>query len=80
MEGFEEKLERLENIAELMRDSQVPLDEAMKLFDEGLTIAQQVEKELRNCERKVEKLSNLPDVDGEEEVELEELEHQEPEC
>lgn len=71
MKGFEERLTRLEQLAETMRNRSVPLEEAMTLFDEGMEISAGLEKELQNFERKIEKLTNLPHTDGSEEVELE---------
>lgn len=64
MNSFEERLARLELITEKMRDKNVPLEESMKLFDEGIALSEQLEKELESYERKVEKLVNLPPVDG----------------
>ncbi len=71
MAVFEESLKRLEEIAELMRDSTVPLEEVMALFEEGSQIAKNLEKELKGYELKVDKLVNLPDVQGGDELEIE---------
>ncbi|RLW69128.1 MAG: exodeoxyribonuclease VII small subunit [spirochete symbiont of Stewartia floridana] len=77
MAVFEEGLERLEKIAELMRDSAVPLEEVMALFEEGNEIAKNLEKELKGYELKVDKLVNLPDVQGGDELEIEPFEPEE---
>ena len=70
MKGFEEKLERLEELAEQIRDRDVPLEKAMALFDEGVTLSKGLEEELEGFERKVEILSNEPASDGSGEAEL----------
>ena len=56
-----------------MRDRDVPLEEAMALFDEGAALSKQLEEELQGFERKVEKLANLPPAEGGGEVQLEEF-------
>lgn len=70
MTGFEEKLGHLEKLAEQIRDRDVPLEEAMALFDEGVKLSEGLEKELEGFERKVEILANEPPVDGSGEAEL----------
>ena len=70
MKGFEEKLGRLEELAEQIRDRDVPLEKAMALFDEGVTLSKGLEEELEGFERKVEILSNEPAEDGDGEAEL----------
>lgn len=70
MKGFEEKLAHLEKLAERIRDREVPLEEAMALFDEGVVLSEGLEKELEGFERKVEILANEPPVDGSGEAEL----------
>ena len=64
MKGFEEKLGHLEKLAEQIRDRDVPLEEAMALFDEGVVLSKNLEEELEGFERKVEILSNEPPQDG----------------
>lgn len=70
MKGFEERLERLEELAEMIRDRDVPLEKAMALFDEGVVLSKGLEKELQGFERKIEKLSNEPPLDGSGETDL----------
>ncbi len=65
MEGFEKRLSRLEEIAEKMRDREVPLEEVMTLFDEGSSISRDLEEELQGYERKVYQLVNSPETNGE---------------
>ena len=56
--GFEERLERLENLAARLREGKIPLEEAMALFEEGMKLAKSLEKDLSRVERKVEILTN----------------------
>ena len=64
--SFEEKLNRLEEINNNMKDGDVPIEKAMKLFEEGIKLASSLEKELGKMERKVEILINKPDTPEEE--------------
>jgi len=70
MEGFEERLTRLERLAVKIRDRDVPLERAMAMFDEGIELSKGLEKELQGFERRVEILSNEPSLDGSGEVEV----------
>jgi exodeoxyribonuclease VII small subunit len=70
MKSFEERLERLEQLAELIRNRETPLEEAMTLFDEGVLLSRSLEGELEGFERKVEILTNEPPEDGSGEAEL----------
>jgi exodeoxyribonuclease VII small subunit len=60
--SFEEKLERLEQISQKMRDGELELEDAVKLFDEGMRLAKGLEKDLSRIERKVQILV-FPDAD-----------------
>jgi exodeoxyribonuclease VII small subunit len=60
MSDFEERLERLESIADKIRDGSVPIDEASALFEEGVKLARTLEGELRGMERRIEILVNEP--------------------
>jgi exodeoxyribonuclease VII small subunit len=60
MKNFEERLERLEELGSKIRQSDVPLDEALKAFEEGIKLARSMEKELEKTESRVEILMNEP--------------------
>jgi exodeoxyribonuclease VII small subunit len=62
VKNFEENLERLERLGVLVKNSEVPLDEALKAFEEGIKLAKQLEKELARVESRVEILLNNPDA------------------
>ena len=70
MKGFEERLAELEKIADDIRDREIPLEKAMKLFEEGVELSKGLEEELEGFERKVEILRNEPADDGSGETEL----------
>jgi exodeoxyribonuclease VII small subunit len=56
--GFEERLERLEKLADALREGKIPLEEAIALFEEGMKLARSLEKDLSRVERRVEILTN----------------------
>ena len=64
--SFEERLERLEKLAEKLREGKIPLEEAVALFEEGMRLARSLEKDLSRVERKVEILTREPESDEEE--------------
>lgn len=66
VKGFEERLARLEELAQKMRDPEVSLEEAMQFFEEGMALSGDLEKELQGFEHKIEQLTNLPAMDGSE--------------
>jgi exodeoxyribonuclease VII small subunit len=63
MKSFEERLVRLEELNEKIDEGNLPLEEAVALFEEGITLARGLEKELSKVERKIEILvdDNHPD-------------------
>lgn len=70
MKGFEERLAKLEKLADEIRDREIPLEEAMERFDEGVELSRGLEAELKGFERKVEILRNEPSEEGDGEPEL----------
>jgi exodeoxyribonuclease VII small subunit len=65
MKSFEERLERLEQISQQIRDGEISLEQAAELFEEGVSLARGLEKELDRIDRKVQKLINEPTAPGE---------------
>jgi len=51
---FEESLERLEKIVDELEKGNVPLEQALKLFEEGMRLSSSCRKELEDAEGKVE--------------------------
>jgi exodeoxyribonuclease VII small subunit len=64
--NFEERLERLEKLAERLREGKIPLEEAVALFEEGMKLARALEKDLSRVERKVQMLTEEPGDEEEE--------------
>jgi exodeoxyribonuclease VII small subunit len=59
---FERSLARLEEVVRLLESPQLSLDEAMKLFEEGVALSRECQKQLEQAEGKVEIL--LKKADG----------------
>ena len=66
MKSFEERLTNLEGLNEKMREGDVALDDAVKIFEEGIKLAKGLEKDLAKIERKIEILVNKPETMDEE--------------
>ena len=61
---FEQKLQRLEELGEKIRGSNVSLEDALKYFEEGINLARGMEQELDKIEGKVQILLNEPESDS----------------
>jgi len=59
--GFEQRLARLEKLAEKLREGSIPLEEAVSLFEEGMKLSRSLEKDLARVERRVEILTEEPE-------------------
>ena len=66
MKNFEERLERLETLGERIRRTDIPLDEALNAFEEGIRLARTLEKDLEKIDSRVEILMNGTDAPCEE--------------
>ena len=53
-DSFEKDLKRLEDIVAKMEEGDVPLDESMKLFEEGVKLSRLCSERLDKAEKKVE--------------------------
>ena len=51
---FEKKLEKLEKLTKELGDSKTELEKAVKLFEEGMSLAKELDKQLSSIERKIE--------------------------
>lgn len=60
MKNFEERLERLEEISSTIRKSDVKLEKALSLFEEGIKLAKKLEKDIDKMEGKIQILLNQP--------------------
>ena len=54
--NFEDSLKRLEKIAELLEDENTPLEDSIKLFEEGISLKEQCEEKLKNAKLKIDKI------------------------
>jgi exodeoxyribonuclease VII small subunit len=70
MKNFEERLERLEGLGEKIRKPEIPLDDALKAFEEGIKLARSLEKDLEQVENRIEILMNSPETRSTESPEL----------
>ncbi|MFP3040376.1 exodeoxyribonuclease VII small subunit [Treponema primitia] len=70
MKNFEERLERLEELGEAIRKPDIPLDDALKAFEEGIKLARTLEKDLEKVESRIEILMNGPEEKPEARPEL----------
>ena len=51
---FEESLKRLEKIVSEMENSQLDIDKAMKLFEEGISLVKDCSSKLNETKKKIE--------------------------
>jgi exodeoxyribonuclease VII small subunit len=51
---FEECLQRLEKIVDQLEKGEIPLEQALKLFEEGIALSNNCRTELEDAEGKVE--------------------------
>lgn len=60
MKNFEERLKRLEDLSESIRDPDLALEDAVAIFEEGIKLSKGLEKDLQRIEARVEILLNQP--------------------
>ena len=71
IKNFEERLNRLEFLGEQIRKNDIPLDEALKAFEEGIVLAKNLEKDIETIDSRIEILMNSAEAGEEESPELE---------
>jgi len=71
MKNFEERLGRLETLGEQIRKTDIPLDEALAAFEEGIRLARSLESDLEKIENRIEILMNSADATIDEVPDLE---------
>jgi len=69
--SFEEQLGRLEKLGEQIKRNDIPLDEALTAFEEGIRLARSLEKSLEKIENRIEILMNSTEALADESPELE---------
>lgn len=60
MKNFEERLARLEELSERIREPDLALEDAVAVFEEGVKLSKGLEKDLERIEARVEILLNQP--------------------
>lgn len=55
---FEENLEKLETIVKNLESGNIPLDDAIKNFNEAMLLAKKCDEKLKNAEEKVNSILN----------------------
>jgi exodeoxyribonuclease VII small subunit len=63
MKNFEERLVRLEELGALVKKNDIPLDQALIAFEEGIKLSHSLEKDLEKVERRIEVLVNGAEED-----------------
>lgn len=53
---FEEKMERLEKIVNLLEDTSLGLNQAMELYEEAMNLSKELNTELNDISNKITKL------------------------
>ncbi|MBP5403115.1 MAG: exodeoxyribonuclease VII small subunit [Treponema sp.] len=64
MKNFEKNLQRLEEIAQQIKSKDISLEDALSSFEEGITLAKGMEKEIDRIEGKIQILMNQPAPDS----------------
>tara|TARA_B100001059_G_scaffold99252_1_gene98874 strand:- start:581 stop:805 length:225 start_codon:yes stop_codon:yes gene_type:complete len=54
--NFEQALNRLEKISELLEDENTPLEDSIKLFEEGIELKDFCEEKLKSAKLKIDKI------------------------
>jgi exodeoxyribonuclease VII small subunit len=71
MKKFEERLERLEELAQRIKEPDLPLEDAVAVFEEGVKLSKGLERDLDKIQGKVEiLLGTKVDAEGEEKPDL----------
>ncbi len=52
--SFENTLEELENIVNILESGDIPLEEALQQFEKGVKLSQECQKALSDAERKIQ--------------------------
>ena len=61
-ETFETSLNELERIVKQLEDGDMPLEESLKLFENGVRLSRECRERLNNAERRIEVL--MRETDG----------------
>ncbi len=59
--GFEASLEKLETLVARLESGELPLEEALRRFEEGMQLSGRLSEKLENARRRVEQLGRAKD-------------------
>ena len=57
--NFESALKRLEQISDLLENEETPLEESIKLFEEGIELKEFCEEKLKSAKIKIDKIRDV---------------------
>lgn len=60
---FEQAMQRLQEIVQLLENGDAPLDESLKLFEEGAKLADLCNKKLKNAEQTIINIGDINNAD-----------------
>lgn len=55
--GFEEAIERLESIVKSLEEGDLPLEQSLRLFEEGVSLTRQCAAKLEEAQRRIDVLT-----------------------
>lgn len=58
VQSIELQLQKLEEIVSNLEDGEIPLEESLKLFEEGVTLYKSCKKKMNSIELKIQKLTD----------------------
>ncbi|MGD1818136.1 MAG: exodeoxyribonuclease VII small subunit [Pleomorphochaeta sp.] len=67
--NFEEKLKRMEEIAQELRNNETPLEKSIELYEEGMVLSKELEENLEAAKRKIK----IVKIKDENEIETEDF-------
>lgn len=62
-QSFEASMDRLQEIVSLLEENDIPLDEAINLFEEGLKLVKECDTKLKGFETKIEEIKQKSEED-----------------
>ncbi len=62
-QSFEASMDRLQEIVSLLEENDIPLDEAINLFEEGLKLVKECDTKLKGFESKIEEIKQKSEED-----------------
>ena len=63
---IEDAMKRLEEIADVLQNGELELDESLKLYEEGVKLAKECENKLKKAELKFKEISDSGKENGKE--------------